>query len=207
METETNKYDERYTFLGEKLSLPDEAVSLFNRLWPLIATFSVASIGYILYIKGFIWFSWHPVSMILAFVLTASNAVMLKKIGGYANTVNHGILMGAVVALATFGFYTIYTNKVMFGKDHFTSAHGVMGTIVVIVFAVYATIGALVLNPEWGYLNKNRDFRFFHKWCGRILLVFTWITCFVGFGEIESGIFYQILFALPLTYFGYKLFL
>ena len=37
-----------------------------------------------------IWFSWHPLGMVVAFVTLAGNAALIKKVKGYDNTKIHG---------------------------------------------------------------------------------------------------------------------
>lgn len=46
---------------------------------------------------------------------------MIKKLGGYTNTKLHGILASLGTMMAAGGFYVIYTQKIMLGKEHFTS--------------------------------------------------------------------------------------
>lgn len=57
---------------------------------------------------NFNWFSLHPLSMMMAFVALSGNAIMIKKVGGYVNTRNHGYLMGAATVLGLFGWYYHY---------------------------------------------------------------------------------------------------
>jgi hypothetical protein len=59
----------------------------FVLIYSIIAAVYIASIP-----RTWIWFNWHPLSMIAAFILFASFAALRKKIGGYENTKLHGKL-------------------------------------------------------------------------------------------------------------------
>ena len=69
----------------------------------IIVAFSVASMCYLYNMKGFIWFSWHFISMITGFVLLPGLAFVIKKAGGYTNTKNHGYLMALSTLMVCFG--------------------------------------------------------------------------------------------------------
>jgi hypothetical protein len=103
-----------------------------------VLLYTVLAALYCAYIPGkFIWFSWHPLTMIVSFVGLAINACLLKKIGGYDNTVNHGKLMNVAVAIGLFGWYVIYTNKEMNNKKHLVSVHANLGVVVMIGSTVH----------------------------------------------------------------------
>ncbi len=66
---------------------------LYNSFkWPLILYVTMACL-YFYKLKGSIWFTWHPICMLVAFVGMAGNAFLIKKIGGYDNTKLHGYMM------------------------------------------------------------------------------------------------------------------
>lgn len=67
------------------------------------------------------WFSWHPFLMSVGFIGMMGSASMIKKLGGYTNTKLHGILASLGSMMAMGGFYVIYTNKELLGKEHFTT--------------------------------------------------------------------------------------
>jgi len=50
--------------------------------WPIVA-YTVMACATIYSWTGSSWFTQHPISMIVAFVGLASNATLIKKIGGY----------------------------------------------------------------------------------------------------------------------------
>jgi hypothetical protein len=68
-----------------------------------IVAFSMISMYYLFDKKGYIWFSWHFISMITGFVLLPGLAFVIKKAGGYTNTKNHGYLMALATLMICFG--------------------------------------------------------------------------------------------------------
>src|SRR4051812_17504446 len=101
---------------------------MYNYLKGPILIYSILAIGYIASMpKKWIWFSWHPMSMVVGFILCATNAALIKRIGGYNNTKLHGYLMLAAIICALFGWYVIYTNKEMSKKNHLTTYHAQLG--------------------------------------------------------------------------------
>ena len=102
-----------------------QATSVWNNLkYPLVAYGLIFGL-YTAYLPGkFIWFSWHPLSMIIAFVTVTCNATLIKKIGGRDNTLLHGYLMMGALLLGGWGWYVIHTNKDISNKPHWTTLHG-----------------------------------------------------------------------------------
>lgn len=148
--------------------------------WPVLA-YSVLSAGYMLWIKGpSVWFSWHPFSMVIAFILLAINATLIKKLGGAVNTRMHGQLMIASFLIGLFGYYVIYTNKEMKGKPHLTSWHGKLGATVMIGYGLVGLFGGVALHPDWGMFKTNKTFRITHKYVARVLIALAWIDCVLG---------------------------
>ena len=107
-----------------KLLSPSIAQTKFDNLkWPILAYGLIFGL-YIAYLPGkFVWFSWHPLSMLVSFVVLASNASLIKKIGGRDNTMTHGYMMVLAVVISMFGWYVIHTNKDMSNKPHWTTLH------------------------------------------------------------------------------------
>ncbi|XP_057701435.1 transmembrane reductase CYB561D2 [Corythoichthys intestinalis] len=93
---------------------------------------------------GTSWFSWHPFLMTLAFSFFMTEAILLfsphgSPIKRFSHKVKgrvHWILQCACVTCATLGLVSIFYNKHLLGKSHFTSWHGVLGLITVCVAAV-----------------------------------------------------------------------
>lgn len=141
--------------------------------------------------------------MMLAFVVLSGNAIMIKKIGGYVNTRNHGYLMGAATLLGLFGWYVIHSNKEKFMRKHLLTLHGKLGAFVLVMYTLLAVGGALALNPHNGILRTNQTVRFYHKWGGKGLTFLAWTSCVLGFTTMESNVYIQGGFILPLLIFGF----
>lgn len=190
-----------------------------------IAAYVVMAILYVVVIsKKMIWFGWHPFAMILGFVGLASNATIIKKIGGAQNTRIHGYLMSAATALGLFGGYVIYTNKEMFHKAHYTTNHGKFGLVVMIVYVSLGLAGAIFLHPDFGILKTNQLIRKVHRFAGLIFTAGAWLCCcsgkqiqgyircmhvftvgiiIIGFATLHQTLLERALFAIPLTIMAY----
>jgi hypothetical protein len=171
--------------------------------WPVVV-YSILAIGYLVSLPGkWIWFSWHPLAMILSFVTLAINGAMIKKIGGYDNTVNHGKIMNLALAAAFFGWYVIYSNKEMNNKQHLTTLHAKLGVVCMLGYIAVGLVGLAGLHPDWGFLKTNKTLRFAHKWTGRGLTALAWYVCVLGFAKMQSELWKQLLFGLPLLVAGF----
>lgn len=138
-----------------------------NMKYPLILYGIIFSV-YIGYSKNWIWFSWHPIFMLISYISIVANATLIKKIGGYENTKIHGYLMSTTIVLASFAWYVIYSNKEAFHKPHLTTIHGKLGAIVMISYFTLGLFGAVFLHPDFGLMRTNKLLRTTHKWFGRI---------------------------------------
>lgn len=118
--------------------------------------------------------------MIFGFIGLAVNGAMIKKIGGYDNTVTHGKLMNIGVVIGLFGWYVIYSNKEANGKPHLTTLHGKLGAISMLGYLSLGIVGLLALHPDMGMLKTNKTVRFFHKWLGRGFTALSWYVCVLG---------------------------
>ena len=176
------------------------------RIGILLAIFAFIAGGYASYVAlgyNWVWYSYHPISMISSFVALAGNAVLMKKIGGYENTKKHGYLMVAATLLAIFGWYVIYSNKNIQKKKHLTSIHGKIGMFVILGNLSLAMMGAVALNPDWGFLKTNKRFRLVHKLSGRAITAAAWLSCALGFMTIEKDFYYRAAFFVPLIGMAY----
>eukprot|EP01038_Epipyxis_sp_PR26KG_P013444 gene13444-18026_t len=185
-------------------SSPEQKTATYNALkYPLIA-YGAISILYLHYIQGskFTWFSWHPIAMIISFIVLASNAALIKKIGGYENTKLHGNIMFAATAIAGFGWYVIYSNKEKFKRPHLTTIHGKLSIIVLVGYLSIGIVGAVALNPDFGLYKSNKQIRLAHKLLGRIMTAAAWVSCVLGFMTLEKEIWKQVLFGAPMVVGG-----
>mmetsp|Transcript_12481 Transcript_12481/g.18863 ORF Transcript_12481/g.18863 Transcript_12481/m.18863 type:complete len:202 (-) Transcript_12481:77-682(-) len=178
--------------------------SLRNFLKVGLLVFSIAATLHSTMRKGeWVWFSWHPLSMIMSFVFIAGYSILTKKDGGYVNTKLHGYFMMAAVLLALFGWYVIYSNKEMYGKPHVVTLHAQIGVAVMLGYIGMTIFGLVALWPDGGIFKTNKTVRFLHKWFGRVLTGLSWVCCVYGFNTIESRPEYQMMFAIPLAIFAY----
>lgn len=157
------------------------AQELYDQFKYPVLMYSILACLYIAALPGkYIWFSFHPIAMIISFILLASNAVLLKKIGGYENTKTHGLLFGMAIAVAAFGWYVIYSNKEMSGKMHLTSTHSQLGMVVLAGYLGLGIVGAVGLHPDFGQMKTNQSLRLAHKWSGRLMTALSWYVCVLG---------------------------
>jgi hypothetical protein len=169
-----------------------------------IAAYVVLALLYIIVLpKKYTWFSWHPFAAILGFIGLASNATLIKKIGGIENTRAHGMMMSAATALALFGGYVIYSNKEMFGRPHFMTPHGKFGAILILAYVGLGLAGAIFLHPDFGIMNKNQTIRQFHKYAGLLVTAGSWLCCCSGFATLHQTPIERALFSIPLVVLGY----
>jgi len=187
--------------------------SLYTAMkWPIVA-YTVMACATIYSWTGGSWFTQHPISMIIAFVGLAANATLIKKIGGYENTKTHGIMMVGATLVAAYGFYVIYTQKlVKYAKQieknpdfnpHFLTLHGKIGLAVMVGYTSLAIFGAVALHPDYGFLKRQHTVRFIHKWAGRALTATSWICCVLGLQSMQKTLAMQLAWGVPLLIFGF----
>lgn len=170
--------------------------------WPLVMYGLLGGL-YTATLPGkWVWFSWHPLFMVISFVTLAGNATLLKKIGGYENTKLHGTLMGLAITSAAFAWYVIYSNKEMAGKAHLTSIHGKLGAAVMAGYIGLGIFGAVAFHPDFGIMKTHKLFRAVHKWAGRLFTAGAWVCCVLGFTTMQSELWKQVVFTLPLVVAG-----
>ena len=165
----------------------------------IIGTYS----SYVLMGYRWIWYSYHPSSMVAAFLAMSGNAILIKKMGGYENTKMHGYLMTLASLLAGAGFYVIYTNKIMQGKNHFMTTHGKIGLGLLLGYLSMGLFGFIGLNPDWGYFKTDKRIRLIHKMSGRVLTFIAWYNCFTGFSTTEKNQYLQASFGISLLIFSF----
>ena len=176
-----------------RLFLPIIALALFLGLWssPLSE------------LRLWRWFDWHPLSMSLGFVGLASLAVLKKRVGGKGPTIQHGNMANAGVLFGIAGWYVIYSNKEMLGKQHLTSLHGKLGATSLVSFIILGLVGALGLHPDFGKVKTNTVVRKVHKYSGKAALLLSWSAAFTGFIKFESSLMVQVPVVAALSALSY----
>lgn len=173
-------------------------------LWPIVLYSAVAGCYFATYHGKFVWFSWHPLCMFISFVALPANAILVKKIGGYDNTMLHGYLLGAATILGLFAWYVIYSNKEMQNKGHLYTNHGQLGFVVLVGNLGIALFGAVGLNPAWGIVRTNKTLRAVHKWAGKALVALSWVVVVLGILTMQkTNVAMQAVFCVPLVVFGW----
>lgn len=143
-------------------------------------------------------FSWHPFLMTTGMIGCMGMAAIIKKLGGYTNTKNHGILGNLGVLLSLGGFYAIYRNKNLWGKDHFTTTHGQAGVAIVLSAIGAGLVGGVFLHPDFGIDKTNKTIRLAHKTFARCLMAAAWMTAFYGFYTMTKNPVDLAIFGVPL---------
>lgn len=125
-------------------------------------------------------------------------AAVTKKLGGYVNTKNHGLIGNLGIMLSLGGLYAIYRNKNMWGKEHFTSTHGKAGLAVIVCSIGAGMAGGIFLHPDFGIDKTNKTIRFVHKTFARCVLASAWMTAFYGFYTMTQNPVELAIFGVPL---------
>ncbi|KAM9327283.1 transmembrane reductase CYB561D2 [Gastrophryne carolinensis] len=97
-------------------------------------------------------FSWHPFLMTLAFSFFMTEAILvfspdsspLRSLSRKARVRAHWILQLLALLCALLGVGIIYANKVLHGKPHFATWHGLVG-LLTILWAVVQNLGGVTL--------------------------------------------------------------
>ena len=167
------------TKMGEDRLVP---LPKHSQIWPIVM---IATLGGIyagtLPGPAWVWFSWHPLSMMLAFLGATGASVLMKKRGGYENTKIHGSLMAGALAVAFFGLYVIYTNKNLLKKPHFTSWHSWLGLAALGLYLMLFAVGVAGLHPDFGLRTKDNALRGLHKYGARFSIALAWSTSALAF--------------------------
>ena len=135
-------------------------------------------------------FSYHPVSMTLAFVLCMSEGVMAsryiksKERAKYIQL--HLVLQGSSVFFSLIGLSTIYYNKVLSDKPHLTSWHAWIGILVLVAHLSLTCVG-LAMNYKrrsiiyYGGVPLYKRIATLHATCGNATHVLAMLVIALGF--------------------------
>mmetsp|Transcript_15967 Transcript_15967/g.18928 ORF Transcript_15967/g.18928 Transcript_15967/m.18928 type:complete len:222 (+) Transcript_15967:168-833(+) len=193
-----------------KLTAREKAQRNLKVVTPLVVIYTLAASYYTGTLSGkWIWFSWHPLGMMAAVIAIGLPSVLLKKIGGLENIRMHANLMFLGACSMSAAFYVIYSNKDMFGKEHFLTTHSWLGCVVSIGWVSTSIVNFGLLHPDYASLSTRRNLtlRSGHKMAGRAAFFLAWATCFTGFQTLQADPMYQAVFALPLVAFSVFIFI
>eukprot|EP01080_Neovahlkampfia_damariscottae_P007800 gene7800-12274_t len=122
------------------------------------------------------WFFLHPLAMVFSFVIYMGNAVNIQR--NARNTKLHYTMQLLALGCTIFGFYVIYTQKIMIGKTHFATLHGKIG-LLIMVLQCFMNINALIA------LNLKLPFGAPHKIFGRVVFAIGLIEMFLGLNTMR----------------------
>lgn len=112
--------------------------------------------------------------MTLGMVGMIGIGAITKKLGGYTNTVVHGLLASSGFLCSLGGLYAIYHNKNIMERPHFTSIHGKIGVGVIVALIGPLLAGGIFLHPDYGIDKTNKLIRKIHKVTSRVLVFLAW---------------------------------
>lgn len=144
-------------------------------------------------------FSWHPFLMMVGMVGCMGTAALTKKLGGYTNTKNHGLLANLGLLLSFGGLYAIYRNKNLWGRDHWVTMHAKAGLAVILAALGAGMVGGVFLHPDFGMDKTNKTVRLAHKTFSRTVLMAAWMTAFYGFYTMTQDPIELAIFGVPLA--------
>ena len=136
-------------------------------------------------------FQYHPISMTVCFLGLMPELLYVSRSLRKCRSMNerserigdHLLLATMVKTLALVGFIAIYVDKNHRGKKHFTTWHGLMGVITVLVVAFQVLVGLAYhfrLGPWRKFSAYLSTLRKIHKYCGIAVLLLGSISMFLG---------------------------
>jgi len=128
--------------------MPKQEFVLYHLLHGILITSTL----YITYLSkpGSNLFSWHPFLMTLSMFLLMNEAVLLfssswsllpKKYHRSHHMNSHIVLEVMSLIAVLLGFFSIYLNKNNHGKPHFTSWHGILGLVQIVMICGQVLVG------------------------------------------------------------------
>lgn len=132
-------------------------------------------------------FAWHPLLMVLGYLGFMTEGILaaykFRNLDGTPRVLaiqNHGWIQLASSTCVGLGLYIIYRNKAINGKLHFSSLHGKVGAIVLILTAAAPVLGISSFK-KLGLITKFPErWQPQIKWLHRALSIFTWMLALVA---------------------------
>ncbi|OCT83263.1 hypothetical protein XELAEV_18025800mg [Xenopus laevis] len=133
---------------------------------------------YVTYVSqpGATLFSWHPFLMTLAFSFLMTEAILvfspdsslLRSFSRRARVQVHWVLQLLCVVCSLLGLGIIYSNKVLQGKPHFSTWHGLLGVLTVFWALLQSLGGVSLLYPKLVQRWKLASRKLYHATAGLI---------------------------------------
>ncbi|XP_077458452.1 transmembrane reductase CYB561D2 [Stigmatopora argus] len=182
--------------MGQSKEVVEPRVFALTRIFTAVLThflcISLTVFVAVLARPGTSWFSWHPFFMTLAFSFFMTEAILLfsphgspiKRFSHKMKGRAHWVLQCTCVTCATLGLVSIFYNKHLHGKSHFTSWHGVLGLITVCVTVVQSLVAMPLiyhsLAKGWSLAKLKR----YHAASGLVTYLFGSVTLLLGFTSV-----------------------
>nr|CAH8871116.1 unnamed protein product [Trichobilharzia regenti] len=135
-------------------------------------------------------FLWHPILMCSGFLLAMLNGIHTLSRDSFAFLTSkserikaHWIFESLAALLLFLGFIAIYANKVLNGKPHFTTWHGLLGLFTVI-YCISQLLFGFVFHWNynlWRSVLTYSTARFLHAVSGTVLYCSVSLTFILGF--------------------------
>ncbi|XP_028037623.1 cytochrome b561 domain-containing protein 2-like [Bombyx mandarina] len=146
-------------------------------------------ISYCSFHKGVTLFSFHPILMSLGWVIIMTSAINAITPGDFATewmpirlrSARHWLLQVVGFIFITAGFFVILINKIINGKDHFTSLHAKFGlsSLILMLVTMMGGLGALYSLKLKNYLAPIYT-KLLHASIGLLTFVLGVITILLG---------------------------
>ncbi|VDO98753.1 unnamed protein product [Soboliphyme baturini] len=122
--------------------------------------------------------------MSFAILSLTQYGVMQSRVSWLTRVNLHGWLLAAASLLSVCGFIVVYTGKTAFGKNHFTTYHGLIGFVTVCFTLLQLPTGLLL---KYAYALQLTtfvrlvDMKFAHSLSGSLLYVFGCVALMLSF--------------------------
>ncbi|XP_069141907.1 transmembrane reductase CYB561D2-like [Argopecten irradians] len=176
-------------------------------------------------VPGSSLFSWHPTLMTIAFVLLMFEAIVVfsRESSLFQSRTHatkseiHAWVMGVAATCASCGFASIYINKDLNQRSHFTTWHGFIGVLTLSYVLLQMTGGVLLkysgILQSLNIHIRRVDMKLYHATSGLVLFtaisvtlilafwsdwfvshtnVYTWYACFMALTCISMIVMQQI---------------
>lgn len=127
-------------------------------------------------------FAWHPLMFTLGFVGFMTEGIMTavrfrpnEGTTRVAAITNHALIQCASTACCCLGFYAIFHNKNLKGKQHFTSLHGKVGLVTFLLSLASPLLGALSFRRLGLVQRLPEGWQPQMKWLHRLISAYAYV--------------------------------